>query len=183
MLITLRVMNIFQSLKSPNKENHADVNHRFELCFCHRCLRRYAHLRNHRDMYSKIKIFLLSFSLIASMPSLADGVGTSKSRFQTYLANMRLCLSSSNVSECISSKIAKRIRKPADDYTRDEFVNLIISNPKMKEQLASCFTQSSKMIMSSKESKLFKSKKYACEASRVGDTWRLTAFYNFYSEE
>lgn len=131
----------------------------------------------------KIGPLLLLFLLSISHQALAADNAADNSEFQSYFANMRLCLSSDKVESCLPPKIANIISKPADDYSKEQFVNLVISDPKFKERVSSCFLESAQIITSYGSRKLFRSAEYACEVRKTDGTWKLTAFYNFFSNE
>lgn len=128
---------------------------------------------------------LFFFILLATISqySLAASESSNASSFQTYFANTRKCLSSDRIEVCLPPALDSIISKPADDYTRDQFVNLVITDTSFKNRVSSCFAISAQIIMAYGSTKLFRSGKYACEATNIGGAWKLTAFYNFSSSE
>lgn len=131
----------------------------------------------------KIRIFLLIFLSCISHQSLAADDNADSSGFQSYFANMRLCLFSDKVESCLPSKLDNIISKPADDYSKDQFINLVIADPDFREKVSSCFLESAQIITDWGSTKLFRSAEYACEVRKINGIWKLTAFYNFYSQE
>ena len=45
--------------------------------------------------------------------------------FQTFFANMRHCLESEVYPECLSTMIAPVISRPADNYSKKEFISFL----------------------------------------------------------
>lgn len=131
----------------------------------------------------KIRIFLLIFFWIISHQSLAADITAGSSGFQRYFANMRLCLFSEKIESCLPSKVDNIVSKPADDYARDQFVNLVKSDLDFRENVSGCFLQSAQIITEWDSIKLFRSAEYACEVRKINGKWKLTAFYNFISQE
>ncbi len=130
-----------------------------------------------------IRPLLLLFMSSTSHLSLAADNAAGNPGFQSYFANMSLCLSSDKIESCLPPKIADMISKPADDYSKEQFVNLVISDSKFREKVSSCFLQSAQIITAYGSRKLFRSADYACEVIKIDGIWKLTAFYNFNSNE
>lgn len=131
----------------------------------------------------KIRPLLLLFLSSIPYQVLAADNATGSSGFQYYFANMRLCLSSDKVESCLPPRIANIVSKAAEDLSKQQFVNLVISDPEFRKEVSSCFLESAQIITSYVSSKLFRSAEYACEVTKIDGVWKLTAFYNFTGNE
>ena len=129
----------------------------------------------------EVSLFILLMTI--SQYSLAASDASNEYSFQTYFANTRQCLSSDKIEACLPPRLDSIISKPADDYTRDQFVNLVITDSSFRHRVSSCFAISAKIITVYGTTKLFRSEQYACEVMKIGGAWKLTAFYNFSSNE
>ena len=128
------------------------------------------------------KYLVLFFVMVLHLPVAAEN-NAKNYTFQQYFANMRQCLSSDSVEKCLPSKLGITVAKPGSNYTREELVTLVLNDKILKEHLASCFSESAQIILNSGDSKLFRSNDFACQATKIDETWQLAQFYNFFSRE
>lgn len=132
----------------------------------------------------KNSLILLIFVSMMTSQSIAEEVSPAQpGGFQKYFAGMRFCLSSKKIETCLPPKVAPKVKRPADDFSKAEFVDLVVANGEFKKKVASCFASSARIILSYGSTKLFRSAQYACEAKQVNGVWQLTSFYLFFSQE
>jgi hypothetical protein len=113
----------------------------------------------------------------------ADSQASNQPSFQNYFANMRLCLNSDNIATCLPPNLNEIIAKPAEGYTRQDFVEMVVNDPEFRAQVLSCFSIEAHIILDFGDSKLFRSGQYACSAEITDNRWRLSQFYLFFSHE
>ena len=129
------------------------------------------------------KVLLLILLMAYSHHSVADGSSGDEAGFQNFFANMRQCLFSDRVEECLPARLDEIIAKPAEGYRKEQFVSFVANDSEFRKRVSSCFVVSAKIIMDFGKTKLFRSDKYACEVKKIDGSWKLTAFYNFFSNE
>ena len=113
----------------------------------------------------------------------ADSQASDQPSFQNYFANMRHCLNSDNIATCLPPNLNEIIAKPAEGYTRQDFMEMVVNDPEFRAQVLSCFSIEAQIILDFGDSKLFRSGQYACSAEITDNRWRLSQFYLFFSHE
>jgi len=131
----------------------------------------------------KFGIRLIILFATVSNPLLANEDDGDNSSFQKYFAKMRQCLSSNNIKTCLPTYISSDVAKPGPNYTRDEFVNLVLTDPSFKGHVSSCFDVTAQIITKWYGYRLIRSSKYACSVNLIDNKWKLESFYNFFSNE